>query len=265
MVAPNPSRQRQARRRIAELFAHPSSVWVIHYACQSFEHGQRLQSPRVTALVARNLGSGHTETFCLHAEAELRGLSPVGVLARMDALERAMLDKVFAFLALNRFNRFVHWKMRNATYGFAAIEHRYAVLGGTPLAIPEAQRYDLAWLMEEIYGSGYVEEPHFETLAALNALPLAGFLPGEQEAEAFRLSRYLDVQRSTTCKVGLFFDLLHRVHDRTLRTRSGWWTQNLGRAREAAELFRDNPVKALAGAAIPVGGAAMTAWKLLGH
>lgn len=265
MAAPNPARQRHARRRVAELFAHPASVWVIHYACQSFEHGQRMQSPRVTALVVRNLGTGYTETFSLQAEAELKGLNAVGVLARMDALERAMLDKVFSFLALNRFNRFVHWKMRNAIYGFAAIEHRYAVLGGTPFAIPEPQRYDLAWLMEEIYGSDYVEEPHFETLAALNGLPLAGFLPGDKEAEAFRRSAYLEVQRSTTCKVGLFFDLLHRVNDRTLKTRSGWWTQNLGRTREAAELFRDNPVKALAGAAIPVGGAAMTVWKLLGY
>lgn len=265
MAAPNPSRQRHARTRVAELFAHPTSVWIIHYACQSFEHGQRMQSPRVTALVARNLGSGHTETFSLHTEAELRGLSPLGVLPRMDALERAMLDKVFAFLALNRFNRFVHWKMRNATYGFAAIEHRYAVLGGMPLSIPDTQRFDLAWLVEEIYGSDYVEEPHFETLATLNGLPLVGFLPGNMEAEAFRRSRYLDVQRSTTAKVGLFFDVLHRVHDRTLRTRSSWWTQNLGRTREAAELFRDNPVKAIAGAAIPVGGAALTAWKLFGH
>lgn len=265
MAAPNPARQREARRRIGDLFAHPSSVWIIHYACQSFEHGQRMASPRVTALVARNLGSGYTETFSLHAEAELRGLSPLGVVARMDALERAMLDKVFAFLALNRFHRFVHWKMCNAVYGFAAIEHRYAVLGGMPLSVPEPQRFDLAWLIEEIYGSDYVEEPHFETLARLNGLPLAGFLPGDKEAEAFRSSRYLDVQRSTTCKVGLFFDVLHRVHDRTLKTRSSWWTQNLGRTREAAELFRDNPVKALAGAAIPVGGAAMTVWKLLGY
>ena len=265
MAVPNPTRQREARRRIATLFAHPETVWILHYACQSFDLGQRLQSPRVTALVARNLGTGHTETFSLHAEAELKGLSPVGVLARMNALERAMLDKVFRFMALNRFNRFVHWKMRNATYGFAAIEHRYAVLGGMPLSIPEQQRFDLAWLLEEVYGSDYVEEPHFESLAKLNNLPLAGFLTGEREADAFQRSAYLDVQRSTTAKVGLFFDILHRTHDRTLRTRASWWTQNLGRTREAAELFRDNPVKAIAGAAVPVGGAAVTLWKLFGH
>jgi len=266
MAAPNPERQKSARQRIAELFRHPATVYVIHYACQSFNHGRQLQSPRVTSIVARNVGTGHTETFSLQAEAELLGLSPVGVLARMDGLERNMLDKFFRFVAINRHARFVHWKMRNATYGFAAIEHRYSVLGGGPIGIPEMQRFDLAWLLEEIYGSDYVEAPHFETLARLNKLSLANFLSGEREAEAFSRSDYVSVQRSTTAKVGLFFDILHRAHDRTLITPAAWWVMNVGRVREAAEMFRDNPLKAfgsLVAGGLISGGFAM--WKLFGN
>lgn len=220
MATPYPDRQNVARGRIAELFRQPSGVFVIHYACQSFYHGQQLKSPRVTAIVARNLGTGHSETFSLHTEAELLGLTPVGVLARMDWLERNLLDKFFRFLVINRGARFVHWKMRDATFGFAAIEHRYAVLGGQPVTVPDQQRTDLAWLLEEIYGTDYIETPHFESLAKLNRLPIGNFLSGAKEAQAFQRSDYLAVQRSTTTKVGLFFDILRRAHDRTLKTRT---------------------------------------------
>lgn len=265
MPAPHPERQRQARRTLSRLFQRPETVWVVHYACQSFAPGKGIKSPRITALVARNLGTGHSETFSLHAEAELMGLNPVGVLARLDALERSMLDKYFAFLRVNFRMSFLHWKMRSATYGFQAIEHRYAVLGGTPVQIAEQNRVDLAWLLEEIYGPAYVAAPHFETLARLNNIPLGGFLPGSAEADAFVHSDYLAVQRSTSAKVGLLFDIAHRAESGTLVTETSWLSMNLGAFREAALLFQNNPVKALAG--VVAGGmtVAFAFWKLIVH
>lgn len=265
MPAPNPERQRQARRTLSRLLQRPETVWVLHYACQSFAPGKGIKSPRITALVARNLGTGHTETFSLHAEAELMGLNPIGVLARLDSLERTMLDKYFAFLRINFRMSFLHWKMRSATYGFQAIEHRYAVLGGTPVQIAEQSRFDLAWLLEEIYGPDYVTAPHFETLARINNIPLGGYLPGAAEADAFVRSDYLAVQRSNSAKVGLLFDIAHRAESRTLKTETSWLSMNFGRVREAADLFHDNPVKAIAGLAVAVATGAFTFWKLLAH
>lgn len=265
MPAPNPERQRVARRTLDRLFLRPETVWVVHYACQSFAPGKGIKSPRITAFAARNLGTGQTETFSLHAEAELLGLNPVGVLARLDQLERSMLDKVFAFLRVNARNAFLHWKMRSSTFGFQAIEHRYQVLGGTPVQIGEQSRFDLAWLIEEIYGPGYVPAPHFENLAKLNKIPLGGFLPGAAEAEAFVRSDYLAVQRSTAAKVGLLFDIAHRTQARTLATETSWISMNLGIVREAAALFRDNPVKALAGILIAVVGGAVTVLRFIAH
>jgi hypothetical protein len=265
MAAPNPERQRDARQTLERLLLAPQTVWVLHYACQSFAPGQAIRSPRVTAIVARNLASGHTETFSLNAEAELLKLNPVGVLSRLDQLERTMLDKFFGFLALNVRNNFLHWKMRSATYGFAAIEHRCAVLGGSPVQIPEQQRYDLAVLIEEIYGTDYVKAPHFERLAKLNNIPLSGFLPGAKEAEAFKRSEYFAIQRSISAKVGLLADIAKRAGNKTLKTNASWYTMNVGRVREAVEAYRDNPVQAIGATLVTLLTGAFAIWKLVAH
>src|SRR5262249_18383143 len=161
LAAPNPQRQREARETLARLLGHPAAVYVLHYACQSFDQPGGRGSPRVTAIAARNVGTGETVTFSINTEIELARLAPVEALLRLDGLERSMLDRFFEFLRINRAMRFVHWKMRDATYGFAAIEHRYTVLGGTPLSIPESQKTDLARLLVDIYGTHYVSRPHF--------------------------------------------------------------------------------------------------------
>lgn len=251
MAAPNPERQRQARQRLAELFAHPPSVYVLHYACESFAQNG-LSSPRVTALAARNLASGDVKTFSIHAEAVERNLAPVQVLTRYDELEQAMLEKVFAFLDGARAMRFVTWNMRDAVFGFEAIARRGARLGLVPTEVAEHNRIDLAQMLVAIHGSGYVDSPYLEKLAEKNGLARAGILGGADEAQAFARGDYSGVERSVLAKVRLIYDVLHLAHDRTLKTNASFWTMNAGGLREAAELFRDNPVKAWAGVFVAV-------------
>lgn len=239
-----------ARDRLARLFAHPASVFVIHYACQSLVQDERQGSPRVTAIAARNLETGDVASFSIHAEAELARLTPMRILSLMDQLERAMLDKFFEFLKAQRAMRFVHWNMRDEVFGFPAIELRYAILGGTPSMIPETQRTDLARLLMDVYGSDYVAPPQFDNLVGLNILPTQGVLPGREEADAFERGEYAAVKRSTLAKVRLMFDILQLAHDRTLKTKATWWELNVGRVREAYEMFERNPVQAVAGLAI---------------
>ncbi len=247
MTGPNTERQRAARGKLEQLLAHPESVLAIHYACESFDKGTRLGSPRITAIAVANLGSGETHAFSIHAEAELAGLAPVKVLSRLDALETGMLDKFFAFLLLHRTQRFVHWNMRDAVFGFEALEHRASVLGGQLVRISDTQKSDLARLLVDIYGTGYVASPPFETLARDNGLKMSGLLAGVAEADAFHRGDYLGVQRSVLCKVGLIADLVRLAHDRALKTKATWWTMNVGRLREAVELFDRNPVQAWSG------------------
>ncbi len=253
MPAPNPQRQREARARLAGLFAHRASVYVVHYACEGFDDNAQRASPRVTAVSARHLETGEVTTFSFHAEIERAGLTPMQALARYDEIERRLLDGLFAFLQANRAMRFVHWNMRDAFFGFAAIEHRYQVLGGTPVVLPEQHKYDLARLVVEIYGSGKGASRTMEALARANKLVMGGVMSGAQEAEAFEHGGYAAIQRSTIGKVRLIFDILHLVHDRTLKTDAGWWTMNVGRVREAVEMFDRNPVHAVAGLVVAVG------------
>jgi hypothetical protein len=255
MAAPNPRRQRAARQKLAELLTYPETVFTIHYACERFDANDGLGSPRVTAIALRNIGTGETHTFSIHAEAERARLAPVQILSRLDALEGEMLGRFFAFLDRHQAMRFVHWNMRDVTYGFEAIEHRFTLLGGHPVRIPGHQRFDLARLLIDIYGTGFVGSPPLETLAGLNDLGLAGLLMGRAEADAFHRGDYAGVQRSAVGKTRLLNDILMLAHDRTLRTEAGFWTLNIGRLREAVELFHDNPIKAAAGVAF----AALTA------
>ena len=139
MPAPNPHRQREAREKIAQLFAHRASVYVVHYACQSLDEAARRGSPRVTAIAVRHLETGEVTSFSFQAEIERAGLTPMQALARYDAIERALLTRYFEFLQANRAMRFAHWNMRDAVFGFAAIEHRYAVLIEQRLPIPKRQ------------------------------------------------------------------------------------------------------------------------------
>ena len=246
MPAPNPARQREARHRLDDFLAHPPAVWVLHYACQSFFQGQRLGSPRVTTIAARNMDRGETESFSIDTEAELARVAPEDAPANLDRLERALLDKFYQFLMANRSMRFVHWNMRDATYGFQAIEHRYRLLGGEPVTIAETQKLDLAKLFVDIYGPGYGGGQPRQTLAKLNHLSLLGFLTGEEEARSFDEGNYRAVQNSTLVKVKLHSDLAELAQSHALKTEANWWTLNFGRVREAYELFERNPLIAFA-------------------
>jgi hypothetical protein len=246
MTAPNPRRQREALQRLGELCSDGARCFTIHYACQSLFQGERLGSPRVAAIAARNVASGEAFSFSIATEAELQRLTPIQILSRLDDLERRLLTAYFEFLEVNRAMRFMHWNMGDQKFGFTAIEHRARLLGIEPFAIPESNRLDLAKLLVDIYGRGYAGRQPREQLASRNNLPLQGFLSGAEEADRFERGDYRAVLNSTLVKVRLYGDIAQLACDRTLKTRAGWWTMNVGRIREAAELFRDNPVWAIA-------------------
>ena len=248
MAAPNPKRQRAVRARLGELMAHPGSVYVIHYACQSLTQAEVQGSPRIGAIAVRNLDSGVTESFSIHQEIELARLAPETVWTYIDALERAMLDRFFRFIAENRNMRFVHWNMRDLKFGFAALEHRHAVLGGEPFRLPEHLRIDLALMVADTYGSDFLPPPHLSSLATANGLSLTGFVEGQAESQLFGRGEFRAMLNSVITKVGLLAGVVQRMHDRTLITEAGWWVRNVGRVREACEMCQDNPVKALVGA-----------------
>lgn len=253
MRAPNTARQKTARARLADLFAHPKSVFVVHYACESFDPSAATGSPRVAAIAVRNLATAQTLSFSIHEEIELTGCPHHLAPSRLDELEYRMLAMFFRFVASNKTARFVHWNMRDAKFGFEAIAHRHAIHGGDRRNVPPIEQLDLALTLADIYGQQNLPRPHFEKLAQMNGLSI-GFLKGVAEADAFATGNYRAVRDSVIAKVALIAQVADLANDHALKTNANWYALNAGRLREGLELFQDNPVKAWAGLVAGVAG-----------
>jgi hypothetical protein len=95
------------------------------------------------------------------------------------------------------------------------------VLGGAPPpALAEANLYDLASLLIDIYGPRYVPHPRLEKLVEINGISKQHFLTGAEEAEAFVQRDYVRLHQSTLRKVDLMHSIAERQWNGTLRTRA---------------------------------------------
>ena len=152
-----------------------------------------------------------------------------------------MLGDFFEYLSgSGEVINYVHWNMRDANYGFQAIEHRYSVLGGKPYVVPERRRFDLSRLLLDVYGTEYIEHPRLQRLAEKNDITMLGFLTGRQEVESFERGEYQVLQQSTLRKVDILADIAERAYRRTLRTNSNWWVQHGGNFRGAWDGIVEN-------------------------
>ena len=72
---------------------------------------------------------------------------------------------------------YFHWNMRDINYGFAALEHRFKVLGGQPFVLDDHRKFDVARFLIDIYGSSYAPHPRLERLLAINGIKPLNLLP----------------------------------------------------------------------------------------
>src|SRR5207248_264499 len=108
--------------------------------------------------------------FSIHQIAEERHVPLNAIHERYDELEKHMLDRFFEFLRVRLHMNWIHWNMRDVNYGFAAIEHRYRVLGGVPIQIAEDRKFDLARALVDLYGVRYIGHPRLENLIKKNKM-----------------------------------------------------------------------------------------------
>lgn len=218
-------RRAEAKQSIDRLMRQPDNVVVVHYSCESFYDLPQGNSPRITSIAVRHVGSRQTTSFSIHQVAERRGVDRNELEKRYDELERVMLDEFYTYVLEHRNHRWIHWNMRDINYGFAAIAHRYSVLGGTPLHLPEANLFDLASLLIDIYSPRYASHPRLENLMDLNGISKQHFLSGAEEAAAFVAKEYVKLHQSTLRKVDVIHNIALREWDGTLRTRASWRDQ----------------------------------------
>src|SRR5271154_159195 len=127
MPAPVLYRQKLARATIDRLFGEAGNVWVVHYSCESIHDRVGGRSPRITSIAVRRLDSGQTLSFSIHLIAEETGQLPAEIEEEYDGLERKMLNSFYEHVRQHRNMKYLHWSMRDTTFGFVAIEHRYRV------------------------------------------------------------------------------------------------------------------------------------------
>ncbi|MCY4575416.1 MAG: hypothetical protein OXC55_02225 [Chloroflexi bacterium] len=148
-----------------------------------------------------------------------------------DSLEREMLKQFFEYLAGFKDMKYLHWNMRDTSYGFQAIEHRFRVLCSKDITlhvVDDRQKVDLSRLLQDIYGSGYIGHPRMQRLVEKNGIALRDFLPGSEEAQAFDNQDFAALHLSTLRKTDIIANIAARAHDRELRTETNWWAMRGG-------------------------------------
>lgn len=210
--------RKRALASLDELWRQPNVVELIHYSCESFYDRKDGSSPRITSVAVRNLGTGQTVSFSIHLVAERRAYDLNAIQQHYNELERTMLDEFFQFVRYKAASKWLHWNMRDVNFGFAAIEHRYRVLGGEPAQIPDVNRVDLAWILVDVYGPNYVGNPRLTKLVEFNSISSKDFLSGAEEAAAFETRSYVKLHQSTLRKVEILATIATRAWDGTLLT-----------------------------------------------
>jgi hypothetical protein len=157
---------------------------------------------------------------------------------RFNDVERELLKQFYAFVRDRRDKFWIHWNMRNLTFGFEHLEHRYRVLGGADATvIPVERRLNLNDLLAGRYGGDYAAHPRMKSLMELNGGTHRHFLDGGEEVLAFQNNEFIRMHNSTLCKVGFFYLVIRKMLSSKLKTSSRGYGVMLDR------LFDSRPVK----------------------
>jgi hypothetical protein len=215
-------KRHETKKRLSELASRENTVLAVHCSCESFYDRSVGWSPRITSIAVRNIASGQTGSFSIHKVARQQGTPLAEIDAKCDALERKMLDEFFEYVRGHQQYVWVHWNIRDINYGFPAIEHRYQVLGGNPINIEEANKFDLAKAMVALYGVDYVGHPRLQRLITKNKIPDRDALSDQEEAEALNHKEYVKLHQSTLRKVYIIANIFERTVNKTLKTNARW-------------------------------------------
>lgn len=223
-------KHKAAISKFHDITDHPENYLTIHYSCESFlsTHGG-YHSPRITSIAIYDLNSKQTHAYSLHLAAEELNISLDDISnTEYNKLEANMLSRYMEFLSQNKNKTFIHWNMRDTTYGFLAIEHRYSVLchlinqPNKLVEIPDTDKLNLSDLLSDAYGESYAKDPKMFNLVEQNAIKPKFFLTGKEEADAFEKHDFVLLHASTSSKVRIFAYIIDMAAEDTLKTKSTW-------------------------------------------
>ena len=243
---------------IKEVRKHPEIFYIIHYSCQSLYDDNEALSPRITSIAIAHYATEQTVSFSTHSVAEELRIPREEVRDRFDEVEKKLLTDFYSFIRDRRDKYWVHWNMRNLTYGFEHLEHRYRVLGCNDASvIPVERRLNLNDMLADRYGSDYAAHPKLKSLMELNGGVHRHFLTGEEEVQAFQNNEFIRMHNSTLSKVGFFQSTLRKLAKGKLHTAS----RGIGAALDRIFEHRLAKVIGTFGTVLTIGVAIWQIWK----
>jgi hypothetical protein len=210
--------RKKAQHRLEEIVQDEKRVLIIHYSCESFYDSQEGKTPRITSIAVRFMKSAQTLSFSIHKEAERAHIPIQQIEKHYDELEKAMLVDFFTFATRHGDYTWVHWNMRDANYGFPALENRFRVLGGEPYEINDDNKADLSRILIDKYSPKIAPHRRLENLMKVNDITPKDMLGGPEEALAFKSKGYIKLHQSTLRKVDILDSLLVRAEGNDLKT-----------------------------------------------
>lgn len=209
------------REFVREIKKAPQNFFLIHYSCQSLYDDNEALSPRITSIAITHYATGQAVSFSTHAIAEELRIAREDVMEKFDAIELELLNGFYRFIRDRRDKYWVHWNMRNLTYGFEHLEHRYRALGGADATvIPVERRLNLNDLLSDRYGADYASHPKMKSLMELNGGIPRHFLEGREEIQAFENKDFIRMHNSTLSKVGFLNSTIKKMANGKLKTAS---------------------------------------------
>lgn len=205
---------------LKEIKRHPERFYIIHYSSEGLYDGTGL-SPRITSIVVMHYSTRQTLSFATHAISEELGIERTKIPENQDLIEAKLLKRFFDFVRERRHCYWVHWNMRNLTFGFEHLEHRYHVLTkdnchGTAVET----RINLNDVLNERFGLNYAQPPKMKNLMLMNGSLDPRFLEGAAEADAFRAGDYIRMNSSTMSKVEFYAHVIKLLSKGRLRTQA---------------------------------------------
>ena len=183
--------------------------------------------------------------------------------SQYNLLEKKALDSFYEYVRAHTGYVWLHWNMRDINYGFQAIAHRYKVLGGTPIDIPESLMFDVARALVAIYGLNYIAHPRLQNIVERNHITSKDFLTGEEEARAFEAHQYFRLHLSTLRKVDIIANLAERADQGYLQTYARFWQRWKLYPQVAGEWLKENWLASIILALVTIVGLVLTVIQLL--
>jgi hypothetical protein len=219
---------------IKEIRRNPENFYIIHYSCENLYGDGGGLSPRVTSIAVGYYATAQTVSFSAHAVAEEMHIPRDKVEENFAKIELALLKDFYSFVRDRKDRVWVHWNMRNLTFGFEHLAHRFKVLGGADApVIAVEQRLNLNDLLADRYGRNYALDPKLRALMELNGGLHRHFLTGQEEVQAFKNGEFIRLHNSTLCKVGFMQHAIRCLVEGKLRTASRGWGVRLDRMFES--------------------------------